>query len=53
MIYAVWFDLEDYSNKDIMEYFKINLSSPYWKSVEGDYRFNSSAYCGALFLGIL
>lgn len=53
MIYAVWFDLDDPSNRGSMEYFEIDLLSPYWKSIDGNYKFSASAYYGALFLGIL
>lgn len=53
MIYAVGFDVEDPGNRDNMEYFKIDLLSPYWKSaIDDSYTLSSSAYCGALFLGI-
>jgi len=52
MIYAVWFDIEDPTCRGPMEYFDIELLSPYWKSANGNYTFSGSAYCGALFLGI-
>lgn len=54
MIYAVWFDVEDPACRGPMEYFDIELLSPYWKSaIDDSYRLSNSAYCGALFLGIL